>query len=156
LAVGEVATGMSMVTGAAAGEYFSVGLATPAAVALGTAGIGVMMDGISRTGLGIADFVAETADTRGANVIDGDILPSSTGGLLGAAIDKKNGNAFSDTGKIGPAQKMGEKINAGFTFLTSTADYVNTAKSATSTVKILSNEVQQQYNIYDTTKTLTE
>lgn len=106
---------------------FSVGLATPAAAELGTAA-GVMMDGISRVGLGAADFVAETADTCGANVIDGDVLPSSTGGLICAVIDKKNGNAFFDTEKVGQTQKMGEKVNAGFTFLTSTADYVNTAK----------------------------
>lgn len=136
LAVGEVIGGISMVVGAAAGEYFSVSLATSAAVVLGITDVGVILDGLSRAGLGAADFIAETVDACGCNVIDGDLLPSSTGGLVGAVINKKTNQAFSDTGKIGSAQKIGEKVNAGATFLTSTADYANTAKTATSAIKL--------------------
>ena len=45
LAVGEVIGGISMVVGAAAGEYFSVSLATSAAVVLGITDVGVIQIG---------------------------------------------------------------------------------------------------------------
>ena len=69
-----------------------------------------MIDGANRFGLAIADFVAETADTFGAKVIDGDLLPSSLGGAIGAVVDKSKNECFSDTGAIGPAQKKGGVI----------------------------------------------
>ena len=156
LATLEMKSGMGMLAAAVAGEFFTVGLSTGASVALGTAGVVTMVDGANRFGLAIADFVAETADTFGAKVIDGELLPSSLGGAIGAVIDKSNNECFSDTGKIGPSQKMGEKINASVSYITSTLDYTNTVKTASSNGEVITNEIMQQYNNYDTVKTLSE
>ena len=156
LATLEMKSGMGMLTAAVAGEFLTVGLSTGASVALGTAGVVTMIDGANRFGLAIADFIAETADTFGAKVIDGDLLPSSLGGAIGAVVDKSNNECFSDTGAIGPAQKKGEKINAGISYITSTLDYASTIKTASSAGEVITNEIMQQYNNYDTVKTLAE
>lgn len=156
LATLEMKSGMGMLLGAVAGEFLTVGLSTGASVALGTAGVLTMVDGANRFGLAIADFVAETADTFGAKVVDGALLPSTLGGSIGAVIDKRNNECFSDTGEIGPAQKTGEKINASVSYITSTLDYVNTTKTNSSAGEIITNEIMQQYNNYDTVKTLAE
>ena len=155
-AVGEIAGGATLVAGAVAGELLSVGLSTPASIALGTVGIGMMLDGVSRFALAAGDFMLETLDTAGQNVIDGDILPASVGGLVGAAVDKSNGVAFSDTGKIGPAQRTGEKINATLSFVGNTTSYVNTVLSSPSAASAIINEAFHQYDVYETTKTLGE
>ena len=156
LATLEMKSGVGMLAAAVAGEFFTVGLSTGVSVALGVAGVVTMVDGANRFGLAIADFVAETADTFGAKVVDGDLLPSTLGGAIGAVIDKSNNECFSDTGKIGPAQKMGEKINAGVSYITSTLDYANTVKTASAVGELVTNEIMQQYNNYDTVKTLAD
>ena len=156
LAITEINSGMGIIAGAVAGEFISGGLSTGISIVLGTTGTFAIIDGFSRLGLGLADFTAETLDTFGKTAVDGDILPSSTGGLIGAVIDKKNGECFSDTGKIGPAQKKREKANAVFTYITSTLDYANTAKTVSNVGEVIKNEVMQQYNNYDTAKTLAD
>jgi hypothetical protein len=155
-AVSEILGGITAVGAATAGAIGSVGLSTPASIAVGTLGVTAILDGIGRFGLAAGDFMLEALDTGGKNVMDGDILPTSVGGMVGAVIDKGNGEAFSDTGKIGPAQKTGEKINAGVTFLSNTTDYANTMASSPSPIKAITTEASHQYDIYDTTKTILE
>ncbi|MDR0877531.1 MAG: RHS repeat-associated core domain-containing protein [Treponema sp.] len=156
LAISEIVGGAATVAAAAAGEIGTVGLSTAASIALGTLGVTAILDGVSRFALAAGDFTLESLDTGGKQVMDGDILPSSTGGMIGAVIDKKNGVAFSDTGKVGPSQKTGEKINAGITFLSNTADYANTMASSPGPIQAITAEASHQYDIYDTTKTALE
>ena len=155
-AVGEVAGGATLAAAAAAGELFSAGLSTPVSIVVGAVGIGMMLDGISRFALATGDFMLEALDTADRNVMDGDIFPSSIGGLVGAVVDKSNGVASSDTGKIGPAQKTGEKINSALSFAVNTTSYFNTVLSSPSAAAAIVNEALHQYDVYETTKTLTE
>ena len=153
-AVAEIKGGIALVAGAAAGEIFSVGLSTPASIALGAVGVGMIIDGISRVALAAGDFMLESLDTAGVDVMDGDLLPSSIGGMIGAVLDKGKGTAFSDTGKVGTAQKTGEKINSAFTFVGNTTNYANTVLSSPSAGEAIINEVFHQYDVFDATKTL--
>lgn len=84
-----------------------------------------MLGGFSRLGLGLADFTAETVDTFGKTVVDGDILPSSTGGLIGAMIDKKNGASAVDP-NIGPGtSRFGNKFYVAGDKVTSLKEATN-------------------------------
>ncbi|MBB6239809.1 hypothetical protein HDC90_004471 [Pedobacter sp. AK013] len=71
--------GATEVGAAAAGEWFSGGLATPVAV-------GLAVDGGSRMALAFGKFVASLSGTTGRQ------LPGNLGGVIGLTIDNIAGN----------------------------------------------------------------
>ena len=122
----------------------------------------MIIDGLGRIGLGFTSLVADLAENSGKKTsLQGKNVPASIGGMIGAAIDKKNNQCFSDTGNIGFAQKNGEKINAIITYSTGSYTYVNNVKNAPETIStakealsVISNEASHIYDTVDTTTTV--
>ena len=138
------------------------------ALAGSTGGVGavagtiMILDGIGRFALGMADFTASCAENKGIQTtIKSENIPSSIGGMIGATIDKKNKECFTDTGKIGPNQKLGEKINAAVSYMANTYDYANTIKSTPEVINtgkeafsVIKNEASHVYDTVDTATTI--
>ena len=119
------------------------------------AGVLLILDGGGRFMLGLTDLVASVAENSGKETsFKSEAIPSSVGGAIGAVIDKSNGECFTDTGCPGSAQRTGEKINAGVTFVAGSVDYFNTVKSNPSPKETLKNEISHVYDRVDTATTI--
>jgi len=158
----EVAGGVFLMGGAAAGEIGSVGLATPAAVAVGVVGFAAFVDGMANFAFAAADFAVELADCFTDDTsVDGDLLPANTGGAIGSGIDQQNGFDAQKEHKKGPAQIKGENINGAVSLGLTTSGYLGSVVEAASTQAPASasqvvNEVSHQYDIYNNTKLMLE
>jgi hypothetical protein len=101
--IGEVAAGIGFMTTVTGGEAISGGLATPMAAFLGATGFGLFIDGLVQISFGIGEFSMGIADVERPDT------PTSTGGIIGATIDRANGH--DRTQGAGPAERAGDVIN---------------------------------------------
>jgi len=113
-------------------------------------GVGLILDGIGRMGLGFTDLVASTVEAQGKTpAIKSDVIPSSVLGAIGAVIDKKQGKCSSDTGKVGKNQQRGDNINDTLTYAASTFSYLKEVKSNPTPKEALKNEASHLYDTAD-------
>lgn len=157
----EVAGGVTLMGASAAGEIGSVGLATPAAVALGVVGFAELVDGMANFTFAASDFACEVADCFTDKIPNGDLLPSNTGGAIGIGIDQKNSFDAQKEGEKGPAQVTGERINGAISLGLTTAGYVDSVVESSSlnlppSKNQIINEASHQYDVYNNTKLITE
>ena len=158
----EIAGGIFLMGCAGAGEIGSVGLATPAAVAVGVVGFAAFVDGMANFAFAASDFAVELVDCFTKDMpVDGDLLPANIGGAIGSGIDQQNGFNAQKENKKGPAQIKGENINGAVSLGLTTSGYLGSVVEAISTQAPASanqvvNEVSHQYDIYNNTKLMLE